>query len=296
MDSKIRNIISLILLIILVFSCNRPDLPIDTLILEKGWKFTSTDSIQFPMPDYIDSHWSKLEPDISPKFSQNQKIYWFRTKVILPSSLYKNSYFKDSLLFSLGTFYGSDQCYLNGFPLGSNGLIANKNDVFQINIKEDSTNKQVSRNYKLAINDSRILWNQINILAVRILADSGFEAQIHKSSAISMIDLKDHIHFNVHKEAFFYESGHYTKQIELVNTLNQSFKGILSISVFDKTRRMIIFEDSNQISIEKNSNFIQLFAFKGSDTSMYRINYSFKEENSKNLIQEIQYIPEKYDF
>jgi alpha-galactosidase len=282
-----RKLIYLISLVAPFYSCHRNNTSEDILRLQDGWKFSVYDSIQFSSPQYNEEDWPILRSDTFLKYDQNHRTRWYRVKIIIPSTLYKNSFFKDSIQFSLGSINGYDQTYLNGFPLGYNGKVIEETDLFPGKIEQEGANIKNPRNYKISISDPRVLWNQINILAIRILADSGYIAQPGKSSSISMIDLKDFVSFNVESTAF--ESGHFYKQIELLNTLNYSLEGRLYITVLDTEQQKIIFNDHQDISIEKKSSFTHLYAFESSKSSNYQITYSFKPNNCINSINKIEY-------
>lgn len=293
MNTKISKLICLCTLILFIFSCKRQDTTNDQLKLEEGWKISTSDSIRFSSPDYNDRHWRILSSDKSIDFQQHQDIFWYRIKVIIPSLLYKNSYFKDSLQFSLGTLKGFDQTFLNGFPLGQIGEVFETAQPFDERIKDQMNHKQAFIHYKLAINDPRILWDQINTLSIRVLPDSGFEGFNCESASISMIDLKDYIFFNLNKEDFVYIKGHYSKEIELVNTLNKSFTGHLSIIVLNNENQEIIYKNEEKIKIEAGSVFLHFFAFRASDTGDYQIRYSFLAKNAINKIEETELLTDK---
>jgi hypothetical protein len=285
-----KSLVYLISIVTLLISCKRNDNQEDILKLKNGWKFSTQDSIQFSFPEFDDENWDILESGTYTKNDNIRNLKWYRLKVIIPSSLYKNSFLKDSLQFSIGTIIGYDQTFLNGFPIGTNGEVLDIKHRLTDQAGPKEATADSLRNYKLAKDDPRIRWDQINSLAIRIEEDSVYNSRPYIYSSISMIDLKDFVYFKVSNESFTFESGHFYKQVELINTLNYSLKGILGIKVYDGKKNKLIYSDRQSINIISKSYFLHFFAFEASIFSDYQIYYSFQPHHCVNRIKEMENI------
>ena len=73
--------------------------------LPKEWKFQSGDNAEFSKPEFNDQDWKKINPD---DFWENQDykgydgIAWYRTRIVIPSSLKNNDELIKAVRISLG--------------------------------------------------------------------------------------------------------------------------------------------------------------------------------------------------
>jgi hypothetical protein len=128
--------------------------------LSKNWKFALGDNADWSDPKYDDSKWKNIETG---------KIYeaqgydydgfsWYRLKVVIPSWL-KNKSKGQNLLIELGRIDDGDETFLNGSLIGINAGM-NKN------IKDGGWSE--NRIYELDLANPSILWDQENLIAVRV--------------------------------------------------------------------------------------------------------------------------------
>ena len=128
---------------------------------------------------------------------------WYRISVFIPSSLKKNAYFKDSLQFSIGKIDDADETFLNGEALGYNGkTLEIPGSTFPDGIEDEDGAYSIFRNYVLKADDPRILWDQNNIIAIRVSDHGGGGGLYTPRPGISMVDLKDYMTFDIYTEPF----------------------------------------------------------------------------------------------
>src|ERR1700704_3321610 len=80
--------------------------------LEKGWKFTTGDSIQWASPNYNDGSWKAIDitrPWEDQGYPNYDGFGWYRLHVIIPSSLKEKAYLKDSIRLNLGVIDDNDE-------------------------------------------------------------------------------------------------------------------------------------------------------------------------------------------
>ncbi len=98
-------------------------LPVEGLLLNRGWKYMPGDNPDWAAPSYNDQHWATLDPtqdihDIPALW--NSHIGWFRLQIFLDSTLLQQS------LALLIEQTGASEIYLNGRLIGTYGKIGQK--------------------------------------------------------------------------------------------------------------------------------------------------------------------------
>ena len=145
--------------------------------LKNGWKFLASDNLDFAKSDFNDSKWESIATNKNWEhqgYNNLDGYAWYRIKIFLPSSLLENSDLKDSIKIYLGKIDDYDQSFLNGKIFGVNGRNADANSTL-----DDSFMKEIEipwnkeRNYTLAIDDPRIMWDKENVIAVRVYDQGG---------------------------------------------------------------------------------------------------------------------------
>ncbi len=232
-----KRIVSALCAILLstgLFSQVEPKLSIST-----GWKFATGNHEECIEAGFNDSGWKTMAMDKNWEL-QGFEVYdgyaWYRTKVVIPSSLKKSAYLRDSLQIGLGKINNFDQSYLNGELLGMNGKTVSagtKGD--QSFIKAPTATYDVQRNYVVAVNDPRILWDQENVIAIRVFDEGGMGGIYAGELAIRMRKLTDYFLIDNQEAAEKSGSGSITKKVVLRNSYSaKPITGHLSISMIDK--------------------------------------------------------------
>ena len=143
--------------------------------LKDNWKFTIGDNLKWAEKDFDDSSWKAA---IIGKAWEEQgyKGYdgyaWYRLKVVIPSSLKERSILKDLIKFDLACIDNFDQVYLNGSLIGQNAKTITGTKQAEDFCKSD-VSWNTRRIYTLSCKDERVLWDQENVIAVRVLDTGG---------------------------------------------------------------------------------------------------------------------------
>ena len=162
--------------------------------LDEGWKFMPGDDPSWSSPAFSDSAWK----DISPLQVWDAQGYadldgyaWYRIHVTIPSSLKERSYYRDSVVIFLGKIDDRDQTWLNGQPLGQNGVTLPADTLFPRRIPDEGETWARVRKYTLAAGDPRIHWDDDNVIAVRVWDRGGLGGMYGPEPYVAMVDVAD---------------------------------------------------------------------------------------------------------
>ncbi len=210
--------------------------------LSAGWKFATGDQVVCVKPDFNDSGWKTMEMDKNWEL-QGFDVYdgyaWYRTKVVIPSSLRKSAFLRDSIQIALGKINNFDQSFLNGELLGMNGkTVAPGTQPDQSFIKAPTSTYDVQRNYILPVTDSRIHWDLENVIAIRVFDEGGMGGIYAGDLSIRMRKLSDYFRIDNQIAAEKTGGGSIRKKVVLRNYYSKTpISGRLSISIIDKLTR-----------------------------------------------------------
>lgn len=138
--------------------------------LQKGWKFKTGDSQDWAAAAFDDHDWQDI--DVTHQwerqgFPNYDGFAWYRLKLTIPASLRNGSFFKDSMRLNLGDIDDGGEVYLNGRLVYKNWISGGiKSGLYGPGI------------ITIAANDPALLWDQPNVIAVRIF-DSGGDGGIY---------------------------------------------------------------------------------------------------------------------
>jgi len=270
-----------LLFVSLIFSgCRTKEKNSGIIILNTGWKYSINDSSSvFVSPEYNSFHWKALRnvSDIEDLFPDSNQIIWLRNKIILPQSLYENSFFKDNLEIIIEGLDIEYQLFLNEKTLQ----------------KPESTIKtsnETQTKYQVPVNDPSIKWNQVNVISLRLKNYYSTRQLYNFSVQISMRDLKNYLHLDSETYPARRENNHFVKNIVIKNNFNQNLKGKLTISVINSKRDEIVYYDDRTIKLAKHSQKEHQFSFKVEKGNKYRIIYVFLPKIAENAVMETEII------
>lgn len=178
--------------LICLFHCKNKSIANSIIPLNQGWKVKLGDNMLWSTSAYNDSLWDSVMvaqntgPEI---FEKYDGFAWYRIKIFIPSSLKQYAHVNDSVKFFLGIIDDCDQVYLNGHILGqnavtiSNGIAGNENFINVMNLWS------VDRKYIISVKDDRILWDTVNVIAIRVFDQLGIGGLLGKMPYISLEDL-----------------------------------------------------------------------------------------------------------
>jgi alpha-galactosidase len=249
-----KNSVSLLFCIILLFlfSCTRIE-ENSAIKLDSAWKFKTGNDLAWAAKDFDDSSWDTIHPTDwweNQGYKNLDGYAWYRTRVIIPSSLKDVEYFKDSIQFLLGKIDDCDQVFLNGSLIGENGrsILTNQPPTDEFIKLRDIWS--LPRWYVLPASDPRILWDQENVIAVRAYDQQGLGGMFSKPFEIAMTGLQDYIKFDLTSTGFDYTGDSIvSKKIILKNVSGKlEFKGILSVRIISRENQNLISEQTAELN------------------------------------------------
>lgn len=294
---KRMSIILLWLLLTMVFACSKPESNI--IRLNSGWKFITGDNLEYARPDFPDSSWQTIHPDRAWEeqgVGEYDGFTWYRIKFFLPGDLKERSLYQDSLQIFLGQIDDTDQTFLNGYWIGENGeFIPRKKADNPGSLQGLPGAYQRNRCYILSVKDERILWNQENTLAIRVLDTGGPGGLISPVHEIKMIDLPDYLIIDNKSEPFtVVNRTQFSKKIILKNISSRKvFNGIFSIKIQNTENGKTVHEQEMNVKMINGRSMTFPFHFTTSEAENCIAIYEFIEQTKKikvSLSEEIPYI------
>ncbi|MBN1198794.1 MAG: alpha-galactosidase, partial [Bacteroidales bacterium] len=246
--------LAFIFIVSLFMGCTRPGEE-ETISLHSGWKFKTGDNLAWSDPAFADSAWDTIAVDRiweESGFDPYDGYAWYRLHFMLPESVRENASLKDSLLLFMGKINNWDQTFLNGKIIGIN----NVNVSAETNIDTSFLNAPINywdleRWYTLAADDPRILWDQENVLAVRVYDQGGQGGMYTGNQTARMTALTDYLKIDVNREPFVFENGSLSKKIYLKNSSsNYTMQGILTIDAINKLTGKQILKEEKKIDLQ----------------------------------------------
>lgn len=193
----------------------------DRISLNVPWKFIKGDNPAFALPGFDDSGWATIAVDKiweSQGYDPYDGYAWFRVRVVIPSSLKEKAHLKDSLRIYLGKINNFDHAFLNGKMFGING----SNALPEMASDTDFIHAPISywdkkRPYTLAANDPWILWDQENVIAVRVFDQGGQGGLYTGDQYIEMTRLTDYLAIDNNISPFLFSGSSIDKTIVIRN-------------------------------------------------------------------------------
>lgn len=211
-------------------------------------KFKTGDDKNYSLPDLDDSHWQILKTNEfwdEQGFGDYDGYAWYRIHVIIPSSLKKNSYWKDSLRIYLAKIDDADETYLNGVMIGKMGSFPNEPGGY-------IAKWDVEREYRIATTNHAIHWDKENIIAIKVYDGGGLGGIYGGTPYIDMMDLIDGIHLSMRMDKSN-EENKIMIPVLVTNTINQSVAGNLKIKIIDEEK--IVFNENKTATIKPGDKF-----------------------------------------
>jgi uncharacterized protein len=144
-----------------------------TLPLDSGWKFHAGDDLKWSTPSLDESGWKDILVGRSWKEQGHTGLAgfaWYRLRFKLPTSLKQRADVFDRVYLVLGQIGDYDETYLNGHVIGRNGIIIRDGTSSRRDFRLGSAPRAHYRKYTLPSYDSRLHWDQENVIAVRVFA------------------------------------------------------------------------------------------------------------------------------
>jgi alpha-galactosidase len=274
----------IILMALVIVSCQRTINEI-VIPLNSDWKFIQGDNLDYAASSFDDSGWKNIKVDKiweEQGYDPYDGFAWFRFRVVIPSDLHKQSYLQDSLRLFLGKINNFDQTFLNGKIIGINGKNMAENTVIDTAfLKAPMQLWDYERRYVLSVDDSRILWDKENVIAVRVFDQGGQGGLYTGNQKLSMVNIKEYLSFDNRSNPFLFSESKISKAFQVKNTSKAlTLKGILSIRANNKMTGDEVYNMNQEVILEPQSSKQFKVEFPQIDQSALIVyNYSFKGTN-----------------
>ena len=297
MNYVMKNLLCLLALILsMTLQAQQPN--VVSINLNQSWKFIQGDNLAYAKPDYNDSAWKNILVDRiweASGYDPYDRYAWYRIEVVIPSSLKISAFLKDSLRIYLGKINNFDQTFLNGSFIGSNGKNVPAGTVPDtLFTKAPQSLRNVKRPYTLSVNDSRIKWDQKNVIAIRVFDEGGQGGLYTGDQTISMTKISDYLAIDNNENPYKFENSNLSKTITLRN-ISESYiiEGDFSIKAINKlTGEEIYNNETKNLLLKPGQNKTFVVELKKLDQSAI-ITYKFyfsKSVNSNIITDETPYI------
>ena len=287
MKSRIALFFSFFLMIFF-FSCSHSRT--SRILLDKGWKFMPGDDPVWSSPVFSDSAWedvSSLQVWEAQGYEDLDGYAWYRVHVTIPSVLKQGSYFKDTLIICLGKIDDRDQVWLNGHPLGQNGVTLPADTILPPQIPDEGETWARERKYMLPVADPRIHWDDDNVIAVRVWDRGGLGGMYGPEPYVAMRDVADYVSLDLRKEPFVIINRiRYEKVIYLNNrSLEEDFSGLFNIEVINQDNDRVIYSETTEMNIPAGKEIGYPIAYTNLDGSSCLLRCSFEPDHSGSVIR-----------
>lgn len=240
-------------------------------------KFQRGDDLSWSLPSYIDNDWKNIRCDNTWEnqgYADYNGFAWYRFHFMLSTSLKNASFWKDSLRIFLSKIDDADEIYLNGVLIAKNGSFPSDQGGY-----ETVWNK--IREIHLPTNSPYLLWDQQNLISVRVYDGGGAGGIYSTAPYINMMDLVDEVSMEIE----FGKTAEEGATIHLHNAANQSVYGMIrgEISAFEdgKAKTMDILDMPAGIEPGKSRNY----KMKYFPDQRLELHAFFIEENSKKKVE-----------
>jgi len=189
--------------------------------IASAWRFQTGDNLKWANAGFDDSNWDEI---LGNRFWEEQGYEnydgyaWYRIKVFIPSAIKNQAFYKNRLQFIIGNIDDTDQTFLNGKLIGQNGKTIQPGSHGSDDFTGNRVAYKIFRNYVLPVDDSRILWDQINTIAIRVHDFHSGGGLFGPNSFIGMIDLKEFFKIHYSESSFqLINENEFWKILEIEN-------------------------------------------------------------------------------
>lgn len=263
----------------------------DGIINLISWKFNQGDNLEWANPGFDDSKWTPIDPERyweSQGFENYDGYGWYRTRVVIPSKLKENAYFKDSVYFTIGKVDDTEQTFLNGQLIGQNGNVVPLRDADKpAPFEGDKEAYNYTRSYALSVDDPRIKWDEENVIAVRVndhMGNGGLYSVGLQS--ISMKDVKNLVTIdNISNGYGIATNGKMSKKVVLTNSsATETFTGTFEINVNDFETGANLYQEAKKLALAPGSSIDHTFEFNSPSDKICNTTYAFYPTKRGNAI------------
>jgi alpha-galactosidase len=260
-----------------------------------NWKFQPGDDSEWAQPGFDDSNWKPVKVDRdweSQGYGYLDGYAWYRIRFRLPTAL-KNGQTRGAIRFTLGHIDDCDQTYLNGKPLGRDNVVLPPNTSIFRQDMSDLIMCPVIRNYIVAFDDPRLIWEAENVVTVRVY-DLGGAGGMSLSSPLTVShgNLDDYIVLDSHNQPVeIKDGGTFAKTIKLKNLLpGMPVSGHLSVDVIDTDRNKTVIHKTWQLTTGADE-IVRSFSCKADKSHRLIATYRFDVKDGDGSFSQTEEFP-----
>ena len=261
---KIR-IILVIILCIIIISCNNNQQSKESIDLPKEWKFRTGDNPEYSKPDFNDQSWKKIQagnPWENQGYANYDGIAWYRTRIVIPSTLKSINSLVKAVRISLGKIDDNEETFLNGKKIG------------------ETVGWVIPRIYLVPFDN--IIWDKENVIAVRVNDTGGNGGMYEGPYLIGTPMLSDNVIIKTNdKPSEFAASG----PSSFNKTLLFSFRvpvtkldGKIKVKVYVPKSKLVVFQKEDNIIIGNKADTAYSVTVDVKEPGRYKIDYYFFSE------------------
>lgn len=243
-------------------------------------KFQTGDQQAWKELNFDDSKWNSIKTTErweQQGYDRYDGYAWYRIKFILPSSLKRNAFWKDSLSFLMSKIDDADETFLNGVKIGKTGLLPTDpgGPVGQWD---------VNRVYNIAADSKYIYWDKENVIAIRVLDVSGGGGMFGNTPSVKMLEPQDVL------EVRLEQNNNSNKYITSVtNTSRKAIEGIWTITIKNVEENKILKTIVKPVTLASFGALIDSVSI--ATNKGLQISSSFKEKHTGNIKSAITVTP-----
>jgi alpha-galactosidase len=244
-------------------------------------KFQTGDDAAWNELSFDDSKWPFIETGKrweEQSYDKYDGYAWYRIKFLLPSSLKKNAFWKDTLSFHLGKIDDVDETFFNGVKIGQTGSLPTDANGY-------SGMWDIYRIYNLTTESNIIQWDKENVIAIRVYDHSGGGGMFGGIPFVKLLEPIDVV--DVSLDADTTVSSDYFGSVQ--NISGKTVEGILTISVKDGSVNKIVKSIAKPVAIPAFKNIAEKIST--APGKRFEIIASFKEKHTGNIKSDSKVTP-----
>ena len=257
-----NNVVLIIISGMIVIACTTSQQSGESIDLPKDWKFQTGDNTEYSKPDFADHSWKTIQtgkPWETQGYTGYDGIAWYRTRIVIPSSLKKSDSFVKGFRISLGKIDDDEETYINGKKIG------------------ETSGWDIPRVYIVPYNV--INWDKENVIAIRVNDKGGDGGMYDGPYSFGNPVLSDIVSIKTNdKPSEFASSG----AIEFRKTLLFNFKipveklkGTIKVKVYEPKSRAVVFQKEDNITVGNKADTAYGVKVNVKKPGSYKIDYCF---------------------
>lgn len=256
-------------------------------LLKTKWKFKTGDDVSWARIEHDDSDWRDI---VSGQYWEELGVAnydgfaWYRLGVLIPSSLKKDAEKMGGFLLDLGAIDDVDYTYFNGKLIGKTGEIPPNLKTAYADLR------------KYQISSSSILWDKINVIAVRVYDAIGNGGMYSTNTSFGVKGVADNFKieaFFTNQNQIFSSSSDAAFNFRMTSKNKENVKGKFKLLVYSDFKDSITSLEK-LVTIQKDNITTIPFVLKNLKPGFYNAAAYFESETvNKNITFSFGVQPEK---